>query len=266
MFNFYKREKNKKTSLSKFIKKQRAKNDNLKPKLVIFSGAGISAESGIQTFRDSNGLWENHSVQDVASPDGFKTNPNLVIDFYNERRKQIFEAKPNEAHLIIAELEEFYDVTVITQNIDNFHERAGSTCVYHLHGKIDELRSNATNKHIYKIENAVQEYDERCPKTNGRLRPNVVWFGEQPYYIVESRKAIAQADVVIVCGTSLSVQPAASLLDYVSDDTKCFIFDLKTPIINSKIPKQIKFKQGKASELFKETKESLIKYAKKYVD
>ena len=182
-------------------------------KLIVFSGAGMSAESGIQTFRSANGLWEQHKVEDVATPNAWRVNPDLVTRFYNERRKQILEVEPNTAHRIIASLEELTDVTVITQNIDDLHERAGSTKVLHLHGNIRLAKSSGPNqeKAYYPIEGWELTSRDCCPE-GFRLRPHVVWFGEAVPAYDRAAQILQDADLLIVIGTSLQVYPAAGLI------------------------------------------------------
>lgn len=182
-----------------------------KPKIVVFTGAGVSAESGIATFRDSNGLWHNHKIEDVASPEGWKQNPALVLDFYNQRRADIARAQPNAAHKAIAQLEQAFDVCVVTQNIDDLHERGGSSNIIHLHGEITKARSSVDEDDIYPIGYADIKLGDKC-RAGSQLRPHIVWFGEAvPLYGV-AEDIIAQADKILVIGTSLSVFPAAYLL------------------------------------------------------
>ena len=193
---------------------------------MIFSGAGMSAESGISTFRDSGGLWEKYAIEDVATPEAWHKNPDLVTDFYNQRRKQIIETEPNLAHRIIAELEKSHEVIVITQNIDDLHERAGSTNVLHLHGNIRFSKSSGPNqeKEYYPIDGWKLDSDDVCP--NGyRLRPHVVWFGEDVPMYDKAVKEIELADVFIVIGTSLQVYPAAGLIHYASRNAVKWIID-----------------------------------------
>lgn len=184
----------------------------MKKKLVIITGAGMSAESGVSTFRDSNGLWENHDIMDVASPLGWQKNPELVLDFYNKRRAQLKEVEPNLGHQILVELEPFLDVRIITQNVDNLHERAGSTNVLHLHGELTRVRGeHSPQESIFWTENiALGDTNE-----NGeQLRPDIVWFGEAVPKLTEATYIAAQADFMIIIGTSLQVYPAASLVEY----------------------------------------------------
>ena len=195
----------------------------MKKKLVVLSGAGISAESGISTFRDSNGLWENHRIEDVASPEGFARNPQLVLDFYNLRRRQLKEVKPNLAHEILAELEQDFDVYIITQNVDDLHERAGSKNVLHLHGELKKVRSTKNAYHIL-------DWEEDCnlgdlDEFGNQLRPHIVWFGEMVPEMENAVEIAAQADLFLVIGTSMQVYPAAGLLSYVPKDAEVFYID-----------------------------------------
>lgn len=197
----------------------------MKKKLVVLSGAGISAESGISTFRDAGGLWEGHDVMEVASPEGWQKNPALVLDFYNKRRKQLFEVQPNKAHFITSELEADFDVTVITQNVDDLHERAGSTNVLHLHGELLKARSIYNENDIIQITGDINLGDLH---TDGhQLRPHIVWFGEAVPAIADAMAIVEQADYVIVVGTSLQVYPAAGLIDYAPRTTPIFYIDPK---------------------------------------
>jgi NAD-dependent deacetylase len=189
----------------------------MKKKIVVLSGAGISAESGIATFRDSNGLWEGHNVMDVASPEGWQKNPKLVLDFYNERRKNGLTAQPNAGHLALVKLEEKYDVVIITQNVDNLHERAGSTHVIHLHGELFKSRSTADENLVYDIQGWELKLEDVCEK-GSQLRPHIVWFGEMVPMIEKAIIEASLADIFIVVGTSLLVYPAAGLIDYVADE------------------------------------------------
>lgn len=204
----------------------------MKKKLVVLTGAGASAESGISTFRTNNGLWENHKVEDVASIEGWYRNPQLVLDFYNERRLQLGTVKPNAAHYAIAELETEWDVTVVTQNVDNLHERAGSTRVFHLHGQLTKVRpENCCNEMDGFDESAVFDigYDvinlgDLAPN-GAQLRPHIVWFGEPVPYINAAIDHVENADVLLIVGTSLQVYPAAGLYAYAKADTPIYIID-----------------------------------------
>lgn len=180
-------------------------------KLVVLSGAGVSAESGIKTFRDSDGLWENYNVEEVATIDAWGRNPQLMVQFYNERRRQLEKAQPNEAHKIIGELEQFYDVTVVTQNIDNLHERGGSTKVIHLHGELTKVCSENGKGSIQDIGYRDLHYGEKAADGHN-LRPFIVWFGEDVPLLAKATKEIQSADILIVIGTSLNVYPAAYLI------------------------------------------------------
>ncbi|WP_366184271.1 NAD-dependent deacylase [Flavobacterium ovatum] len=197
----------------------------MKKKLVILSGAGMSAESGIKTFRDSDGLWEGHNVLDVATPEGWNKNTELVLDFYNQRRKQLLEVEPNLGHLTLAELEKDYDVKIITQNVDDLHERAGSTAVLHLHGELLKVRS-------VKNENDIQDWrgdlilGDLDAKGN-QLRPHIVWFGEAVPALEEAIEIVENADYLVVIGTSLQVYPAAGLIDFTKPNCLLFYIDPK---------------------------------------
>lgn len=199
-------------------------------KLVVLSGAGISAESGIKTFRDAGGLWEGHDVMEVASPEGWRKNPALVLDFYNKRRRQLFEVMPNKAHTITAQLEKHFDVTVITQNVDDLHERAGSTNVLHLHGELLKARSIYNEYDIVEWKNDISIGDLH---TDGhQLRPHIVWFGEAVPAIADAIDIVKQADYVIVIGTSMQVYPAAGLIDYAKHNTPIYYIDPNPAQIN----------------------------------
>jgi NAD-dependent deacetylase len=180
-------------------------------KIIVFSGAGVSAESGLKTFRDSGGLWEEYNIMDVATPEAWNKNPQLVLEFYNKRRHQILNSQPNDAHYAIVELEKYFDVQIITQNIDDLHERAGSKNVLHLHGEITKSRSSNGSQEKYHLSSSTIEYGDLCP--NGyQLRPDVVWFGEEVPNIPLAEKIISKSDILVVVGTSLNVYPAAGLV------------------------------------------------------
>lgn len=201
----------------------------MKPHLVILTGAGISAESGLKTFRDSEGLWMGYDVYEVASPQGWKKNPALVLDFYNQRRKEVQKALPNIAHKAIASLEAGFKVTIITQNIDDLHERAGSTNVVHLHGEIFKMRSEKDEHTLYEIKGDILPGDKA---TDGfQLRPHVVWFGEQVPMILNARNIMSNADLFALVGTSLQVYPASGLIDYLPLHTPKYIIDKNPPYI-----------------------------------
>lgn len=190
-----------------------------KPKIVVFTGAGVSAESGIATFRDSNGLWHNHRIEDVASPEGWQRNRQLVLDFYNQRRADIARAQPNPAHQAIAKLEMAFDVCVVTQNIDDLHERGGSSKIIHLHGEITKARSSVNEDDIYPIGYVDIKLGDTC-RQGSQLRPHIVWFGEAVLFYAEAEKVISAADKILVIGTSLSVFPAAYLLQAARADAQ----------------------------------------------
>jgi len=191
--------------------------------IVVFTGAGISAESGIGTFRDSGGLWENHKIEDVATPEAFVKNPELVLNFYNIRRQQLLESSPNIAHIALNRLQEKYNLLIITQNIDDLHERSGNAKVLHLHGKLTEAKSTIDNK-IYPIKDANLNIGDFCKK-GGQLRPNVVWFGEAVPNMEIAINKVMQANIFIIIGTSLNVYPAASLLSYATESKKIVLID-----------------------------------------
>lgn len=193
-------------------------------KIVVLSGAGISAESGLKTFRDSDGLWENYSIEEVATPQAWKKNRKLVLDFYNERRRQVLKAMPNAAHLALAKLQSMYDVSIVTQNIDDLHERAGSKDVLHLHGEIFKSRSTLNPTLVYKISGAELNEGELC-EMGSQLRPHIVWFGEMVPALEDAAKIVFDADIFIVVGTSLAVYPAAGLVNYASDESEKYIVD-----------------------------------------
>ena len=198
-----------------------------KKKLIVLTGAGISAESGLKTFRDSDGLWEGYEVTEVATPRGWKKNPQLVLDFYNERRKNVADAKPNAAHFGLAELEKNYDVTIITQNIDDLHERAGSTNVLHLHGEIFKMRSEWDENLVSEIRGDIKLGD--LAKDGAQLRPYIVWFEEPVPKIEEAVPIVFSADIFVIAGTSLVVYPAAGLINYVALAAPKFIIDKNIP-------------------------------------
>ncbi|MEN0056592.1 MAG: NAD-dependent deacylase [Mucilaginibacter sp.] len=197
-------------------------------KLVVLTGAGISAESGLKTFRDSDGLWEGYNIEDVATPEAWQRNPALVQEFYNERRKSVLEAKPNTAHFALARLEEKYEVTIITQNIDDLHERAGSTNVIHLHGIITRSQSSINPELTYPINGWQIGMDEVC-ELGSPLRAHVVWFGEAVPMIETAARICSRAELFILVGTSLAVYPAAGLINYVGPRVPKYIVDPKIP-------------------------------------
>ena len=209
-------------------------------KLVILSGAGISAESGISTFRDAGGLWDKYPVMQVASIEGYEANPELVINFYNERRKQLLDVKPNQGHILCAELEKYFDVTVVTQNVDNLHERAGSHHIIHLHGELTKVCSSYNpNDPRYIRELKPEEFEVKMGDKAGdgsQLRPFIVWFGEAVPEIETAVRYVEQADIFVIIGTSMNVYPAASLLYYVPDKADVYLIDPKDVNINTRRP------------------------------
>ncbi len=203
----------------------------MKPTLVVFTGAGISAESGIKTFRDSDGMWEEFDINEVATPQAWEKNKALVLDFYNKRRKQILEAQPNKAHDALVELEEKYDVQIITQNIDDLHERAGSKNVLHLHGEITKSRSTVDPSLVYKIKNAEIRLGDNCEK-GSQLRPHIVWFGEAVPMMDNAIIRVEKAAIFMVVGTSMAVYPAAGLIDYSPPQIPKYLIDPSDVKIN----------------------------------
>ena len=200
----------------------------MKKKLVVLSGSGISAESGIPTFRDSGGLWEGYRVEDVATPEAWRKDRALVLDFYNQRRKKAAEVKPNRGHEILVELEQHFDVVVVTQNVDNLHERAGSTNVIHLHGSLFESRSTLDETLVYPIEGWELKLGDKCEK-GSQLRPNIVWFGEAVPLMEKACHLAAEADIFLVVGTSMVVYPAAGLIEYAPRHIPKYIVDPGNP-------------------------------------
>lgn len=195
-------------------------------RIVVLTGAGISAESGIKTFRDDDGLWRTHRFEELATPQAWNNNPQLVLDFYNERRKQLFTCEPNEGHRALVRLEQYFHVDIITQNVDDLHERAGSTNVIHLHGELKKARSTADPQLIYTLNQWELKLGDRCEK-GSQLRPHIVWFGEAVPNIAKAIQITKKADLLIVIGTSLQVYPAASLLDYSSSSIPVYLIDPK---------------------------------------
>ncbi len=230
----------------------------MKQRITILTGAGVSAESGITTFRDSDGLWENHKVEDVASIEGWYRNPALVLDFYNARRAQLATVKPNAAHLAIASLEDNYDVTVVTQNVDNLHERAGSTRIIHLHGELTKVRpenccsdrDGYSETTVFDIGHDEIHIGDLAPN-GAQLRPHIVWFGEAVPKIEAAIDAVEAADILLIVGTSLQVYPAAGLYRYAKMDTPIYIIDPKdVPVRDGRIT-HIKDVATKGMETFK---------------
>ncbi|MEO1712829.1 MAG: NAD-dependent deacylase [Bacteroidota bacterium] len=198
-------------------------------KIVVMTGAGISAESGIQTFRDADGLWHGHDVMEVASPEGWRKNPELVLEFYNQRRRQLHKVKPNAGHLALVDLEQQYEVTIVTQNVDDLHERAGSQRIIHLHGELFKVRSTGNPQYVTEWKEDLS-WGQVCPQ-NHQLRPHIVWFGEMVPMLEPAALATSEADMVIIVGTSMQVYPAAGLVGYAPKGTPVYYVDPK-PSIN----------------------------------
>ncbi len=228
----------------------------MKKRLVVLTGAGISAESGIKTFRDSDGLWEGHNVLDVATPEGWQKNPELVLDFYNQRRKQLREVKPNLGHQILAELENDFDVSIITQNVDNLHEKAGSSSVLHLHGELLKVRSTVNKNYILDWETDLNSnhFDDK----GHQLRPHIVWFGEEVPALEEAVTIVQNADILIIIGTSLQVYPAAGLMSFAKPSIPVYYIDPKPAQIYD-LPNDIKVVASTGSEGMKTVRKDLEK-------
>ena len=201
--------------------------------LVVLTGAGISAESGLSTFRDSGGLWEQYRIEDVATPEGWARDPKLVTDFYNQRRKQLLEVEPNYGHIALVELEKYFNVYVVTQNVDNLHERAGSKNIVHLHGELTKVRSERFDHLIYELtpDRYEVKIGDKCEK-GFQLRPHIVWFGEAVPMLEEAVRLAQKADIFVVVGTSLNVYPAASLVHYVQPEVPVYVVDPNSVAIN----------------------------------
>ena len=200
-------------------------------KIVVLTGAGISAESGIQTFRDADGLWEGHDVMSVASPEGFAANPELVLDFYNQRRKQLLEVSPNKGHYNLVELEKYFNVDIVTQNVDDLHERSGSKNVTHLHGELLKVRSSVDENDVLDWKKDLFLGD-LCEKKS-QLRPDIVWFGEMVPMLDKAIEITQKADILVIIGTSMQVYPAASLIDFVKTNTPIYFIDPKPSVSES---------------------------------
>jgi len=226
-----------------------------KQKLIVLTGAGVSAESGIRTFRDSNGLWENHDIQDVASPEGWRKNRALVLEFYNQRRKQARECQPNDAHLTLARLEKNFDVHIITQNVDDLHERAGSSQILHLHGELSKAQSTLDPSLIYPMDHWEIKEGDKCEK-GSQLRPFIVWFGESVPMMLPAIDLTKSADIFLVLGTSLQVYPAAGLIDYAPRAAKKYLIDPKIP--DSPLKKEVVLIEEKATIGMKILEEMLL--------
>ena len=232
-------------------------------KIVVLTGAGISAESGIKTFRDADGLWEGHDIMEVASPIGWRKNAELVLDFYNKRRAQLLMVKPNKAHEILAELEEHFDIHIITQNVDDLHERAGSNKVVHLHGELLKVRSIFNENFIldWKHDLNLGDFDLE----GNQLRPHIVWFGEDVPMIEHAIEIVETADILIIIGTSLQVYPAAGLMNYVNQNVPVYYIDPKPATIYD-LPNELKVLPLTAVEGMKIIKEELVNSIQKTSD
>jgi NAD-dependent deacetylase len=229
----------------------------MKKKLVILSGAGMSQESGIRTFRDMGGLWEEYDVMEVATPEAWHRNPELVMRFYNDRRKQLYECEPNAGHRGLVELESDFDVQIITQNVDDLHERAGSKNVLHLHGELKKARSSVDESLVYDIDGWELKFGQKCAK-GSQLRPHIVWFGEAVPAMEDAIPIVESADILVVIGTSLNVYPAAGLVNYAKKGTPIFVIDPERPQIYIKNVHYIQEKAGKGVEQLREKLKELI--------
>jgi NAD-dependent deacetylase len=199
--------------------------------IIVLTGAGISAESGIATFRGADGLWEGHRIEDVATPEAWRKDQKLVLEFYNQRRRNVVDAQPNQAHTLLKELESMANVQIITQNVDDLHERAGSRNILHLHGEIRKSRSTADENLVYDVEGTELVLGDLCEKRS-QLRPHIVWFGEGVPAIEKAAEVVNQADVVLIVGTSLQVYPAAGLVHYAPENTPVYVVDPQAPAVN----------------------------------
>lgn len=216
-----------------------------KKKLVVLTGAGMSAESGIPTFRGADGLWEGYAIEEVASPQGWLRQPEVVLNFYNQRRKQIMAAEPNRGHRLLAELENEFEVQIITQNIDNLHERAGSTKVLHLHGEIMKARSTTDPQLVYDLDHWKISWGDCCER-GSQLRPHIVWFGEAVPMIEPAAELVSYADIVAIVGTSMVVYPAAGLVDFCADSVPVYCIDPSTPHLPHRNPPIVNIVAGAA--------------------
>lgn len=230
-----------------------------KEKIVVLSGSGISAESGLKTFRDSDGLWEGYDVLEVASIQGWRKNKKLVLDFYNERRRQLESAKPNDAHYAISDLQKHFDVTVITQNVDDLHEKAGTQDIIHLHGELTKARSSMDQRIVVDIGYKDIKHGDTA-SDGSQLRPHIVWFGEQVPLLQEAAEIVSDCDFFIVVGTSLVVYPAASLISFVDDETPKYIVDPVKPELFQKVW-NLFYIQEKASIGMRRLTDKLIEYS-----
>jgi len=229
----------------------------MKKKLVVLTGAGMSQESGLRTFRDMGGLWEEYDITEVATPEAWHRNPSLVMQFYNERRKQLYEAEPNAGHWGLVDLEKDFDVSIITQNVDDLHERAGSTKIIHLHGELKKARSSVDESLVYDIDGWELKFGQKCAK-GSQLRPHIVWFGEAVPAMDDAIPLVESADILVVIGTSLNVYPAAGLVNYAKPETPIFVIDPERPQVYIRNVNYIQEKAGKGIEILKEKLKSLV--------
>ena len=230
---------------------------HMKKKLVILSGAGISQESGIRTFRDMGGLWEEYDVMEVATPEAWARNPELVMQFYNDRRKQLYECEPNAGHLGLVDLEKDFEIQIITQNVDDLHERAGSSAILHLHGELKKARSSVDESLVYDIDGWELKFGQKCAK-GSQLRPHIVWFGEAVPAMDEAIPMVESANILVVVGTSLNVYPAAGLVNYTKRGTPIFVIDPEPPPVYIRNVTYIQEKARKGVELLKQKLKELI--------
>lgn len=229
----------------------------MKKKLVVLTGAGMSQESGLRTFRDMGGLWEEYDITEVATPEAWHRNPSLVMQFYNERRKQLYEAEPNAGHIGLVDLEKDFDVNIITQNVDDLHERAGSTNIVHLHGELKKARSSVDESLVYDIDGWELKFGQKCAK-GSQLRPHIVWFGEAVPAMDDAIPLVEAADILVVIGTSLNVYPAAGLVNYAKRETPIFVIDPERPQVYIRNVNYIQEKAGKGVEILKEKLKSMV--------
>ena len=229
----------------------------MKKKLVILTGAGMSQESGLRTFRDMGGLWEEYDITEVATPEAWHRNPSLVMQFYNERRKQLYESKPNAGHLGLVDLEKDFEVSIITQNVDDLHERAGSTKIVHLHGELKKARSSVDESLVYDIDGWELKFGQKCAK-GSQLRPHIVWFGEAVPAMDDAIPLVEAADILVVIGTSLNVYPAAGLVNYAKREIPIFVIDPERPQVYIRNVNYIQEKAGKGVEILKEKLKSMV--------
>lgn len=228
----------------------------MRKKLVILTGAGMSQESGLRTFRDMGGLWEEYDITEVATPEAWRRNPSLVMKFYNERRKQLYECEPNDGHRGLVDLEKDFEVSIITQNVDDLHERAGSSKVIHLHGELKKARSSVDESLVYGIDGWELRFGQKCAK-GSQLRPHIVWFGEAVPAMDDAIPLVKEADILVVIGTSLNVYPAAGLVNYTRSGTPIFVIDPEKPQVYIRNVKYIQEKAGKGVEILNEQLKAL---------